>query len=88
VTGNPQLVTIGVRSADFDPSAILMDAKGSFLVSDGNSGGGSNALIQQALDPGNYYIVIKPASDPSSAGSYSVNVDSSDIPPTTAARRI
>jgi hypothetical protein len=69
-----QQIAIGAQSAAFDAFLILMDAKGNLLGTDDNSGGGTNPLITQALDPGNYFVVVKPSSDPTSAGTYNLIV--------------
>ncbi len=74
-----QLVTIGVQSTDFDAFLILMDAKGNLLTSDDNSGGGLNPLIVQSLDPGVYYVVVKPSSDPTTSGNYTISEVSSPV---------
>jgi hypothetical protein len=70
VADSPQTVAIGAQSDAFDSFLILMDSKGNILASDDNSGGGTNALLVQALNPGSYYVVVKPAEDATSAGSY------------------
>lgn len=70
ITGATQIVTITAQSNAFDTFLILMDAKGSVLSSDDNSGGGTNSLIVQTLDPGTYYVIVKPANDATSAGNY------------------
>jgi hypothetical protein len=70
LSGTTQIFTIGAQSTDFDSFLVLMDSKGNFLAADDNSGGGLNPLIVQSLDPGTYYVVVKPASDPTSAGNY------------------
>jgi hypothetical protein len=65
-------LAIGAQSTAFDAFLILCDAKGNVLAADDNSGGGSNPMITQALDPGTYFVVVKPSSDPTSAGSYTL----------------
>jgi hypothetical protein len=80
VSGSTQVVSMGAQSTDFDAFLILMDSKGNILASDDNSGGGTNPLIVQSLDPGSYYIVVKPADDPTSAGNYVLTT--SQIPAT------
>jgi hypothetical protein len=76
-----QVVSVGAHSDAFDASLILMDSKGNTLASDDDSGGGSKAFLIQTLDPGNYYIVVKPTIDASSAGSYDVSVSLAPVPP-------
>jgi hypothetical protein len=49
-----------------------LDAKGNVVAEDDNGGGGFNSLIQQTLEPGAYYLVVKPAANQSSAGTYSL----------------
>jgi hypothetical protein len=72
VTGSTQILTIGAQSTDFDSFLVLMDSKGNVLTSDDNSGGGQNALLVQSLDPGSYFVVVKPANDPTSTGAYTL----------------
>jgi hypothetical protein len=80
VANSTQLLTIGAQSPIFDPYLILMDSKGNVLATDDNSGGGLNPLIVQALDPGTYFVVVKPASDPTSAGSYTLTTNTGPAP--------
>jgi len=72
VSDSGQMLTVGAASSDFDTFLILLDAKGNVMASDDNSGGGRNALLVQTLDPGRYFVVVKPADDPTSAGSYTM----------------
>jgi len=72
VSDSGQMLTVGAASGDFDSFLILLDAKGNVIASDDNSGGGGNALLVQTLDPGRYFVVVKPADDPTSAGSYTM----------------
>jgi hypothetical protein len=65
---------ISLVSTQFDAYLILLDGKGNMIAADDNSGGGTNARILQNVTPGTYYVVAKPASDPSTTGSYSLTV--------------
>jgi hypothetical protein len=80
VTSSSQLLTIAAQSIAFDAFLELMDAKGNILAVDDNSGGGLNPLIAQVLDPGTYFVVVKPAQDSTSAGSYSLTTTVSAAP--------
>ncbi|HEY3836594.1 MAG TPA: hypothetical protein VGL72_08480 [Bryobacteraceae bacterium] len=76
VTGVTQSVVISAQSNAFDPFLILTDNKGNILVSDDNSGGVNRPLLVQSLEPGVYFVVIKPAEDPTSAGPYTLTTSS------------
>ncbi len=80
VSGSAQILTIGAVSSQFDSFLILMDAKGNVIASDDNSGGGQNALIVQALDPGAYFVAVKPANDATSSGNYVLTTATSSEP--------
>jgi hypothetical protein len=80
VTDSTQVLSIGAQSTAFDTFLILMDSKGNILASDDNSGGGTNSLLVQTLDPAVYYIVVKPASDPTTAGNYVLTTSASPAP--------
>ena len=75
-----EVVNIAAQSDDFDSSLVLMDGKGNILASDDSSGGGLNAQIGQTLVPGSYYVIIKPADDPTSSGRYTLNVSAMAAP--------
>ena len=75
IADSAQILTIGVGSTDRnfpDPYLVLMDAKGNLLATGDNGSGGFNSLISQALNPGTYFVVVKPASDPTSSGAYTL----------------
>lgn len=78
-------VNFQVQSAAFDPFLLLMDAKGDVLATDDNSGGGSTPLIAEDLDPGTYFLVVKPANDPTTFGPY--NLTSTATPVTAPSLR-
>lgn len=67
-------VNISATSAQFDSFLILMDAKGNVLSTDDNSAGGLDARLSTLLDPGNYYLVVKPAADPAESGRYQLTI--------------
>ena len=63
-----------VSSDDFDAYLLLLDAKGSVIDEDDNSGGGRNALVGHTLDPGTYFVVAKPFSGYTSTGKYTLTI--------------
>jgi hypothetical protein len=65
---------IAASSTAFDTYLVLLDSKGNVLSTDDNSGGGTDAHILENVTPGTYFVVVKPASDPASAGSYTLIV--------------
>ncbi len=67
-------VEITATSSRFDSFLILTDAKGNVLSTDDNSAGGTDAKLTLLLDPGDYYVVVKPASDPGESGTYQVSI--------------
>jgi hypothetical protein len=67
-------VDIAASSSAFDTYLILLDAKGNLVGVDDNSGGGTNSHLVQNVPVGTYFIVVKPAGDPSSSGSYQLTV--------------
>jgi serine protease Do len=52
-------VVIDMRSTDFDPYLILLDANLNQIATDDDGGGGLNARIQRTLEPGAYVVVAK-----------------------------
>jgi hypothetical protein len=74
VTDASKPIDIAAVSSAFDAYLLLLDGKGNLVGADDNSGGGTNAHLVQNVAPGTYFIVVKPASDPSSSGSYSFTV--------------
>lgn len=70
VTDGSLPVSVALNSAQFDSYLILTDSKGNVIATDDNSGGGSDALLSAVLDPGIYFVVVKPADDPSQSGAY------------------
>lgn len=79
VADETQTLTIGAQSNDFDTFLILLDVKGNVLTTDDNSGGGTNSLIVETLDTGSYYVVVKPANDPTSAGNYALTTNAAPV---------
>jgi hypothetical protein len=67
-------IDISAISSNFDTYLILLDGKGNVVGVDDNSGGGTNAHLIENVQPGTYFAVVKPASDPSSTGSYSLTI--------------
>jgi len=67
-------VEITATSSQFDSFLILTDAKGNVLSTDDNSAGGSDAKLAILLDPGDYYLVVKPAADPGESGAYQLSI--------------
>jgi hypothetical protein len=67
-------VDLGLNSSDFDGYLVLLDAWGSSIDEDDNSGSGTNARITGALAAGTYYVVAKPASGYTSAGAYTLSL--------------
>jgi hypothetical protein len=80
VSDSAQVVTAGAHSDVFATSLVLLDGKGNVLATDDNDGGGSDALVAQPLAPGNYYIVVKPAGDPTHGGSYILTTGAEPLP--------
>jgi hypothetical protein len=72
VTGSTQVFDVSCLSTAFDTYLILLSQKGDVLASDDNSAGGTNAGLVQTLNPGTYFLVVKPATDPASSGAYSL----------------
>lgn len=72
ITDATKAVQIDAASRSFNTYLILLDAKGNPIASDDDSGGGTNARLQQNLDPGTYFVVVKPSDDPAASGDYSI----------------
>jgi hypothetical protein len=70
VTDPSRPVSVALNSAQFDSFLILTDSRGNVITTDDNSGGGSDALLSALLDTGTYFVVVKPADDPSQSGTY------------------
>ena len=79
VADAPQALDIRADAPGFDAYLILLDPKGNVIATDDNSGGGSNARVQQTLEPGTYYLVVKPADDPSSSGKYTLSLTANPL---------
>jgi hypothetical protein len=71
---NSGTVDLKLASNDFDAYLLLMDAKGNTLGQDDDSGGGTNARIAMQLAPGSYWVVARPSTDFTAAGSYTLTV--------------
>jgi hypothetical protein len=67
-------IDIAASSMAFDTYLILLDPKGNVVAIDDNSGGGANAHLLANVAPGAYFVVVKPASDPSSSGAYELTI--------------
>lgn len=65
---------IELTSADFAGFLLLLDSKGNLVDHDDSGGPGNTAGVTSSLDPGAYYLVVKPAADPSSVGSYTLQL--------------
>ena len=74
VSDSSKPVSISAVSGSFDAYLVLTDAKGNVIATDDNSGGGTNASLSALLDPGFYFIAVKPADDPSQSGSYQLQI--------------
>ena len=74
VTNSKSPIDISAISPTFDNYLILLDTKGNVLGTDDNSGGGTNAHLVQNVQPGTYFVIVKPASDPSSTGNYTLTI--------------
>jgi hypothetical protein len=74
ITDASNPLDIAATSTAFDTYLILLDNKGNVLGIDDNSGGGTNAHLIQNVAVGSYFVVVKPASDPSSSGSYALSI--------------
>ena len=53
-------IDLRLNSGDFDAFLVVLDAKGDLVAQDDDSGGGTNARIQQSLVAGTYYVFAKP----------------------------
>jgi hypothetical protein len=71
---NSGTVDIKLASNDFDAYLVLLDAKGNVVETDDDSGGGTDARITTMLAPGSYYVVARPSTDYTAAGSYTLTV--------------
>jgi hypothetical protein len=69
-----QRIQVDVMSADFDAFAIIQDGNGTRLVSDDDSGGGTNARIVYTLPYTGAYRLIANTYRPNSYGSYTISV--------------
>ncbi len=67
-------IDLRLNSGDFDAYLELFDAKGNLVAQDDDSGGGTNARIQQALPAGSYYIFAKPFANYYSLGNYTLTL--------------
>jgi len=67
-------VDLKLASNDFDAYLVLMDAKGNVVGQDDDSGGGTNARITMQLAAGSYWVVARPSTDFTAAGSYTLTV--------------
>jgi len=67
-------VEIMAVSSTFDSFLFVTDSKGNVLSMDDNSGGATDAKLSMLLDPGNYYLIVKPASDPGESGPYRLTI--------------
>jgi len=66
-------IDLGLTSTDFDASLIVLDAKGSVVDTDEDSGGATNARITGLLAAGTYYVVAKPSGDYLAHGAYTLS---------------
>jgi hypothetical protein len=71
---NSGAVDFKLASNDFDAYLVLLDAQGNVVEHDDDSGGGTNAEIVAMLAPGSYYVVARPSTDYTAAGSYTLTV--------------
>jgi len=71
---NSATVDLKLTSNDFDAYLVLLDAKGNAVAQDDDSGGGTNARITMQLAPGSYWVVARPSTDFTAAGSYTLTV--------------
>jgi hypothetical protein len=67
-------IDIAATSTAFDTYLILLNSKSNVLDIYDNSGGGTNAHPIQNVAVGSYFVRVKPASDPSSSGRYSLTI--------------
>jgi hypothetical protein len=74
VTDATNPIDISAVSTNFDTYLILLDAKGNVVATDDNSGGATDAHLIQNITPGTYFVIVKPAGDPSSSGSYTLTI--------------
>jgi hypothetical protein len=67
-------IDLRLNSGDFDAYLVVLDAKGNLVAQDDDSGGGTNARIQQMLTAGNYYVFAKPFANYYSLGNYTLTL--------------
>lgn len=65
-------IDLRLNSSDFDAYLVVVDAKGNLVAQDDDSGGGTNARIQQKLAAGQYFVYAKPFANYYSVGGYTV----------------
>jgi hypothetical protein len=69
---SPTAIDLRMNSGDFDAYLTLWDAKGNLVAQDDDSGGGTNARIQQSLAAGTYYVFAKQFGNYYPVGNYTV----------------
>jgi hypothetical protein len=71
---NSTLVDLRMNSGDFDAYLTVLDAKGNLVAYDDDSGGGTNARINQSLPAGTYYVLAKQFGGYYPAGKYTLTL--------------
>jgi len=72
--GADTTIDLRLNSGDFDAYLVVLDAKGDLVAQDDDSGGGTNARIQQKLTAGKYYVYAKPFANYYSVGNYTLTL--------------
>lgn len=67
-------INLRLNSTDFDAYLVVLDAKGNLVAQDDDSGGGTNARIQQMLPAGKYFVFAKPFANYYSVGNYTLTL--------------
>jgi hypothetical protein len=65
-------IDLRLNSSEFDAYLFLLDAKGSVVDEDDDSGGNTNSRITHNLPAGTYFIVVKPFGEYTSHGAYTL----------------
>ncbi|SPF54257.1 Peptidase domain protein [Candidatus Sulfopaludibacter sp. SbA4] len=74
VLASDTTIDLRLDSSDFDAYLVLLDAKGNVVDQDDDSGGGTNARLNELLAAGTYYVVAKPFSGYTSVGGYTLSL--------------
>ena len=71
---DPTAIDLRLNSTDFDAYLVVLDARGNLVAQDDDSGGDTNARVQQTLPAGTYYVLAKPFAYYYSQGNYTLTL--------------